>query len=182
RRGDLRRMFGMGLQDTWLFNGTIRENIAYGRENATEAEIVHAAKAAQADHFIRTLPDGYDTILNQAACNISQRENELPSIARVVRANAAVLLLDEVTSSGDTRTEILIQKAMTELMKGRTSFVIAHRLSTIRDADWILVMDHGAIVEQGTHEQLLAAGGFYAHPYNSQFAPPAPERSAAVAP
>ncbi len=170
RRGDLRRLFGMVLQDTWLFNGTIRENIAYGREFATEDEIVRASKAAQADHFIRTLPESYETELNQEASNLSQGQKQLLTIARAFLADPAVLILDEATSSVDTRTEILIQKAMTELMKGRTSFVIAHRLSTIRDADWILVMNHGSIVEQGTHEQLLAAGGFYADLYNSQFA------------
>ncbi|MFI5273932.1 MAG: ABC transporter ATP-binding protein, partial [Ktedonobacterales bacterium] len=170
RRGDLRRMFGMVLQDTWLFNGTIRENIAYGRERATEEEIVQAAKAAQADHFIRTLPDGYDTVLNQEATNLSQGQKQLLTIARAFLADPTVLILDEATSSVDTRTEVLIQQAMTGLMHGRTSFVIAHRLSTIRDADAILVMDHGHIVEQGTHESLLAKGGFYADLYNSQFA------------
>jgi ATP-binding cassette subfamily B multidrug efflux pump len=170
KRGDLRRMFGMVLQDTWLFNGTIRDNIAYGHEHATEAEIVQAARAAQADHFIRTLPENYDTVLNQEATNLSQGQKQLLTIARAVLADPAVLILDEATSSVDTRTEILIQKAMSELMKGRTSFVIAHRLSTIRDADWILVMNHGSIVEQGTHEALLAEGGFYADLYNSQFA------------
>ena len=170
RRGDLRRMFGMVLQDTWLFNGTIRENIAYGRENATEAEIVQAAVASQADHFIRTLPESYDTVLNQDATNLSQGQKQLLTIARAVLADPEVLILDEATSSVDTRTEILIQKAMRELMKGRTSFVIAHRLSTIRDADLILVMNHGSIIEQGTHEELLAKDGFYANLYNSQFA------------
>ncbi len=170
RRGDLRRMFGMVLQDTWLFNGTIRENIAYGRENATEAEIVQAAVASQADHFIRTLPESYDTVLNQDATNLSQGQKQLLTIARAVLADPEVLILDEATSSVDTRTEILIQKAMRELMRGRTSFVIAHRLSTIRDADMILVMNHGRIIEQGTHEDLLEQGGFYATLYNSQFA------------
>jgi ATP-binding cassette, subfamily B, multidrug efflux pump len=170
RRGDLRRMFGMVLQDTWLFNGTIRENIAYGREDATEAEIVQAAVASQADHFIRTLPESYDTMLNQDATNLSQGQKQLLTIARAVLADPEVLILDEATSSVDTRTEILIQKAMRELMKGRTSFVIAHRLSTIRDADMILVMNHGRIIEQGTHEALLEQGGFYATLYNSQFA------------
>jgi len=170
RRGELRRMFGMVLQDTWLFNGTIRENIAYGREHATEEEIVRAARAAQADHFVRTLPESYDTVLNQEASNISQGQRQLLTIARAFLADPSILILDEATSSVDTRTEILIQQAMTELMKGRTSFVIAHRLSTIRDADAILVMNHGRIVEQGTHESLLAQGGFYADLYNSQFA------------
>jgi ATP-binding cassette subfamily B protein len=170
KRGNLRRMFGMVLQDTWLFNGTIRANIAYGREGATEAEIVQAAKAAHADHFIRTLPEGYDTVLNQEATNISQGQKQLLTIARAVLADPEILILDEATSSVDTRTEIAIQKAMGELMNGRTNFVIAHRLSTIRDADLILVMDHGAIVEKGTHQELLAANGFYADLYNSQFA------------
>ena len=170
RRGDLRRMFGMVLQDTWLFNGTIRDNIAYGREDTTEEQILHAAKAAQADHFIRTLPESYNTELNQEATNLSQGQKQLLTIARAFLADPEILILDEATSSVDTRTEILIQKAMSELMKGRTSFVIAHRLSTIRDADLILVMNHGSIVEQGTHEELLAKNGFYADLYNSQFA------------
>lgn len=169
RRGNLRRMFGMVLQDTWLFNGTIRDNIAYGREGATEEEIVQAAKTAQADHFIRTLPDSYNTVLNQEATNLSQGQKQLLTIARAVLADPEILILDEATSSVDTRTEVLIQKAMNELMKGRTSFVIAHRLSTIRDADLILVMNHGSIIEQGTHEELLAKNGFYADLYNSQF-------------
>jgi len=169
RRGSLRTMFGMVLQDTWLFNGTIRENIAYGRDDATEEEIVAAAKAAHADHFIRSLPEGYDTVLNEEASNISAGQKQLLTIARVVLANSAVLILDEATSSVDTRTEVLIQKAMGRLMAGRTSFVIAHRLSTIRDARHILVMNHGSIVEQGSHKELLAKGGFYAGLYNSQF-------------
>jgi ATP-binding cassette subfamily B protein len=169
-RGELRRKFGMVLQDTWLFNGTIRDNIAYGRENATQEDIEVAARAAQADHFIRTLEDGYDTVLNQDATNLSQGQKQLLTIARAVLADPAILILDEATSSVDTRTEVLIQKAMTSLMRGRTSFVIAHRLSTIRDADVILVMDHGRIVEQGTHQELLARNGFYAELYNSQFA------------
>ncbi|MCX6063434.1 MAG: ABC transporter ATP-binding protein [Caldiserica bacterium] len=169
RRGSLRTMFGMVLQDTWLFNGTIRENIAYGRDDATEEEIVAAAKAAHADHFIRSLPEGYGTVLNEEASNISAGQKQLLTIARVVLANPAVLILDEATSSVDTRTEVRIQKAMALLMTGRTSFVIAHRLSTIRDAHHILVMDHGSIVEQGTHKELLAKGGFYASLYNSQF-------------
>lgn len=169
KRADLRGLFGMVLQDTWLFNGTIRDNIAYGREGATEAQIVAAAKAAHADHFIRTLPDGYNTILNEEATNISQGQKQLLTIARAILADPAILILDEATSSVDTRTEVLIQKAMANLMEGRTSFVIAHRLSTIRDAELILVMNHGSIIEQGTHQELLAAGGFYADLYNSQF-------------
>ncbi len=168
-RGDLRCMFGMVLQDTWLFHGTLRDNIAYGRENATEEEIVEASKAAYADHFIRTLPEGYDTVLNEDATNISQGQKQLLTIARAFLADPQVLILDEATSSVDTRTEVLIQEAMCKLMKGRTSFVIAHRLSTIRNADLILVMNHGTIIEQGTHEGLLAQRGFYADLYNSQF-------------
>lgn len=169
KRGNLRRSFGMVLQDTWLFNGTIRDNIAYGREGATEAEIIRAAKAARADHFIRTLPESYNTVLNQDATNISQGQKQLLTIARAFLADPAILILDEATSSVDTRTEMAIQKAMGELMRGRTSFVIAHRLSTIRDAELILVMNHGSIIEQGTHRDLLAKGGFYADLYNSQF-------------
>jgi len=169
RRGALRRMFGMVLQDTWLFNGTIRENIAYGREGATEEEIIRAARAANADHFIRTLPQGYSTVLNEEASNISQGQKQLLTIARAFLADPEMLILDEATSSVDTRTEMQIQKAMAELMQGRTSFVIAHRLSTIRDADLILVMNHGTIIEKGTHEELLAKHGFYADLYNSQF-------------
>jgi ATP-binding cassette subfamily B protein len=169
RRGDLRRMFGMVLQDTWLFNGTIRENIAYGREGATEEDVVAAAKAAHADHFIRALPEGYETVLNEEASNISQGEKQLLTIARAILADNPILILDEATSSVDTRTEAYIQKAMKELMKGRTSFVIAHRLSTIRDAESILVMKDGSIIEMGRHAELLAEGGFYADLYNSQF-------------
>jgi ATP-binding cassette subfamily B protein len=169
KRGDLRSIFGMVLQDTWLFNGTIRDNIAYGREGATMDEIVSAATAAHADHFIRTLPDGYDTILNEEASNISQGQKQLLAIARAILADPAILILDEATSSVDTRTEILIQKAMSALMAGRTSFVIAHRLSTIRDAGLILVMNNGSVIEKGTHDELLARGGFYADLYNSQF-------------
>jgi ATP-binding cassette, subfamily B, multidrug efflux pump len=169
KRGDLRCMFGMVLQDTWLFHGTLRENIAYGRENATEEEIVHASKAAYADHFIRTLPEGYHTVLNEEATNISQGQKQLLTIARAFLADPQVLILDEATSSVDTRTETLIQDAMSKLMKGRTSFVIAHRLSTIRNADLILVVNHGDIIEQGTHNELLARNGFYADLYNSQF-------------
>jgi len=169
KRGSLRRIFGMVLQDTWLFNGTIRDNIAYGLEGATEEEIVQAARAAHADHFIRTLPDGYHTILNEEASNISQGQKQLLTIARAILADPAVLILDEATSNVDTRTEVYIQKAMLALMKKRTCFVIAHRLSTIRDADLILVMNHGEIIEKGTHSELLAQGGFYAELYNSQF-------------
>jgi ATP-binding cassette, subfamily B, multidrug efflux pump len=169
RRGELRRTFGMVLQDTWLFNGSIRDNIAYGREGASEEEIVQASKAANADHFIRTLPVGYNTVLNEEATNISQGQKQLLTIARAFLADPEILILDEATSSVDTRTEMQIQKAMSELMKGRTSFVIAHRLSTIRDADMILVMNHGTIIENGTHNELLARGGFYADLYNSQF-------------
>ena len=169
RRGNLRSMFGMVLQDTWLFNGTIRENIAYGRAGADEDEIVRAAKAAHADHFIRTLPEGYNTVINEEASNISQGQKQLLTIARAIMADPAVLILDEATSSVDSRTEVLIQKAMTALMHGRTNFVIAHRLSTIRDADLILVMNHGSIIEQGTHHELLESRGFYADLYNSQF-------------
>jgi ATP-binding cassette subfamily B protein len=169
KRSDLRRMFGMVLQDTWLFHGTLRDNIAYGRENATEEEIVRASQAAHADHFIRTMPDGYHMVLNEEATNISQGQKQLLTIARAFLADPEILILDEATSSVDTRTELLIQHAMGELMKGRTSFVIAHRLSTIRDADLILVMNHGTIIEKGTHKGLLAQNGFYADLYNSQF-------------
>ena len=169
RRGELRTLFGMVLQDTWLFNGTIRENIAYGREGATEADIVAAARAAHADHFIRALPEGYDTVLNEEASNISQGEKQLLTIARAILSDPAILILDEATSSVDTRTEVYIQKAMKELMRDRTSFVIAHRLSTIRDAESILVMKDGSIIEMGRHAELLAKGGFYADLYNSQF-------------
>ena len=168
-RSSLRSMFGMVLQDTWLFNGTIRENIAYGREGASEAEIVRAAKAAHADHFIRTLPKGYDTVLNEEASNISQGQKQLLTIARAILANPSILILDEATSSVDTRTEVHIQRAMNELMNGRTSFVIAHRLSTIRNADLILVMNKGTVIEQGSHDQLIEQKGFYADLYNSQF-------------
>ena len=169
KRSELRKMFGMVLQDTWLFNGTIRDNIAYGREDASMDDIVRAAKAAHADRFIRTLPEGYNTVLNEEATNISQGQKQLLTIARAVLADPAILILDEATSSVDTRTEVLIQKAMTNLMKDRTSFVIAHRLSTIRDAELILVMNKGSIIEMGNHKELLAKGGFYADIYNSQF-------------
>ena len=168
-RGDLRCMFGMVLQDTWLYNTSIMENIRYGRSNATDEEVIAAAKAAHADHFIRALPDGYNMVLNEEASNISQGQMQLVTIARAILSDPQILILDEATSSVDTHTEILIQKAMLAMMKGRTSFVIAHRLSTIRDADWILVMNNGDIVEQGKHEKLLAKKGFYAELYNSQF-------------
>jgi ATP-binding cassette subfamily B protein len=170
QRGALRSIFGMVLQDTWLFNGTIRDNIAYGRDDAGEEEIVRAAQAAHADHFIRTLPQGYDTILNEEASNISQGQKQLLTIARAVLADPAILILDEATSNVDSRTEVLIQQAMSTLMQGRTSFVIAHRLSTIRDAETILVMNKGHIIEHGNHRELLAQGGFYADLYQSQFA------------
>ena len=163
------RQFGMVLQDTWLFHGTIRENIAYGRLDATEAEILAAAEAAHVDHFVRTLPDGYDTVIDDDATNLSAGEKQLLTIARAFLADPPILILDEATSSVDTRTEVLIQRAMTRLMRGRTTFVIAHRLSTIRDADTILVMDRGQIVEQGDHDELLARRGFYYDLYNSQF-------------
>jgi ATP-binding cassette subfamily B multidrug efflux pump len=168
-RRDLRKMFGMVLQDTWLFNGSMMENIRYGRPDASDAEVIRAAKAAHVDHFIRALPDGYNFVLNEEASNISQGQMQLLTIARAVLANPKMLILDEATSSVDTRTEVLIQKAMDNLMKNRTSFIIAHRLSTIRDADLILVMRDGDIVEQGNHEELLTRGGFYAELYNSQF-------------
>ena len=168
-RSDLREMFGMVLQDTWLFNGSIMENIRYGREDATDDEVVEAAKSAYADHFIRTLPGGYDMELNEEATNVSQGQKQLLTIARAILADPKILILDEATSSVDTRTEEQIQKAMDNLMKGRTSFIIAHRLSTIRNADLILAMKDGDIEEQGTHEELLAKNGFYAEIYNSQF-------------
>ena len=168
-RKDLRTTFGMVLQDTWLFNGTIKDNIAYGKNGATDEEIFSAAEMARADHFIRTLPEGYDTVLNEEASNISQGQKQLITIARAVLADPPIMILDEATSSVDTRTELLIQQAMNRLMEGRTSFVIAHRLSTIRDADLILVMDQGKVIEQGTHSELLEANGFYADLYNSQF-------------
>ena len=168
-RDDLRALFGMVLQDTWLYNGTIADNIRYGKLDATDEEIHNAAVAAQADHFIRTLPDGYQMVLNEEASNVSQGQKQLLTIARAILANPKILILDEATSSVDTRTEILMQTAMDHLMQGRTSFIIAHRLSTIRNADLILVMNNGDIVEQGTHTNLLAANGFYANLYNSQF-------------
>ncbi|HSO13199.1 MAG TPA: ABC transporter ATP-binding protein [Anaerolineales bacterium] len=168
-RRDLRKMFGMVLQDAWLYNGTIMENIRYGRPDATDEEVIAAAQMAHVDHFIHTLPDGYNMVLNEETTNISQGQMQLLTIARAFLADPKILILDEATSSVDTRTEILIQRAMDNLMKNRTSFVIAHRLSTIRNADLILVMNHGDIVEQGTHEELLAKGGFYAELYMSQF-------------
>lgn len=168
-RDDLRSLFGMVLQDTWLFHGTIMENIRYGRLGATDEEVYAAAKAAHADHFIKTLPDGYQMVLNEEASNVSQGQKQLLTIARAILADPKILILDEATSSVDTRTETRIQKAMDNLMKGRTSFVIAHRLSTIRDADLILVMRDGDIVEQGTHDELIAQKGFYESLYNSQF-------------
>jgi ATP-binding cassette subfamily B protein len=170
RRADVRQNFAMVLQDTWLFSGTVRENLAYGKLDATDEEIRAAAKAAHVDHFIHSLPNGYDTILDEDAENISAGEKQLLTIARAILADAPMLILDEATSNVDTRTEILIQKAMRRLMKSRTSFVIAHRLSTIRDADMILVMNHGDIVEHGTHTELIEKNGFYAKLYNSQFA------------
>ena len=169
-RDDVRRLFGMVLQEGWLFSGTIRENIAYGRENAAQEEIEAAAEAAHVHHFVRVFPEGYDTKVEDDSTNISQGERQLLTIARAFLADPQILILDEATSSVDTRTEVLIQRAMARLLKGRTSFVIAHRLSTIRDADVILVMDRGAIVEQGTHQELLRRGGFYHDLYNSQFA------------
>ena len=168
-RSELRQMFGMVLQDTWLFHGSIKENIRYGRLDATDEEVEEAAKAAYAHRFIQTLPGGYDMELNEEATNVSQGQKQLLTIARAILADPKILILDEATSSVDTRTEERIQKAMDNLMKGRTSFVIAHRLSTIRDADLILVMKDGDIVEQGNHEELLKQGGFYAELYNSQF-------------
>ncbi|MEG1985383.1 MAG: ABC transporter ATP-binding protein [Oscillospiraceae bacterium] len=168
-REELRTEFGMVLQDTWLYSGTIMDNIRYGKLNATDEEVIQAAKAAQIHRFIRSLPDSYNMVLNEEATNVSQGQKQLLTIARAILANARVLILDEATSSVDTRTEIQIQKAMDNLMKGRTSFVIAHRLSTIRDADLILCMNNGDIVEQGTHDELMAKGGFYAKLYNSQF-------------
>ena len=169
KRGELRRMFGMVLQDTWLFGGSIKDNIKYGKPNATDEEVIEAAKAAHADHFIRTLPNGYDMLIDEEAGNISQGQKQLLTIARVILTNPRILILDEATSSIDTRTEQQIQAAMDNLMKGRTSFIIAHRLSTIKNADLILVMNQGDIIEQGTHEELLAKDGFYANLYNSQF-------------
>ncbi len=169
KRGQLRKMFGMVLQDTWLFGGTVKENIKYSKEDATDDEVIQAAKAAHVHHFIKTLPNGYNSLINEESTNISAGQKQLLTIARVILADPKILILDEATSSIDTRTEIQIQSAMDNLMKGRTSFIIAHRLSTIKNADLILVMNHGDIVEQGTHEELLAKNGFYADLYNSQF-------------
>ena len=168
-RGELRKMFGMVLQDTWLFGGTVKDNIKYSKEEATDTEVIGAAKAAHVHHFIKTLPNGYNSLINEESTNISAGQKQLLTIARVILADPKILILDEATSSIDTRTEIQIQSAMDNLMKGRTSFIIAHRLSTIKNADLILVMNHGDIVEQGTHEELLAKNGFYADLYNSQF-------------
>ena len=169
KRSDLRKVFGMVLQDTWLFNGSIMENIRYGNLNATDEEVIEAAKAAHVHHFVKTLPDGYNMELNEDASNVSQGQKQLLTIARAILADPKILILDEATSSVDTRTEVLIQKAMDNLMKDRTSFIIAHRLSTIKDADLILVMKDGDIVEQGSHKELLSKKGFYASLYNSQF-------------
>jgi len=169
RRSDVRKMFGMVLQDTWLFNGSIKENIAYGNLDAKDSDIISAAQAAYADHFIHTLPDGYDMVISEEADNISQGEKQLLTIARAMLANPPMLILDEATSSVDTRTEVLIQSAMEKLMEGKTTFVIAHRLSTVRKSDLILVMNEGNIVEKGTHTKLLEKSGFYAELYNSQF-------------
>ena len=169
-RSHLRSLMGMVLQDTWLFGGSVRDNIAYSKENATDEEVYQAAKAARADHFIRTMPDGYSTILSDEIASLSQGQRQLLTIARAILADPAILILDEATSSVDTRTELEIQKAMDALMKGRTSFIIAHRLSTIRDADHILVMKDGTIIEQGSHDELMKLGKFYADLYNSQFA------------
>lgn len=168
-RGELRKMFGMVLQDTWLFGGTVKDNIKYGNENATDDEVIRAAQAAHVHHFIKTLPKGYNSVLNEESSNVSAGQKQLLTIARVILADPKILILDEATSSIDTKTEIQIQKAMDNLMKGRTSFIIAHRLSTIKNADLILVMNHGDIVEQGTHDELLEKKGFYFDLYNSQF-------------
>ncbi len=169
RREDLRCMFGMVLQDTWLYNDTIMENIRYGSSSASDADVIAAAQAAHVDHFVRTLPEGYNLVLNEESTNISQGQKQLLTIARAFVTDPAMLILDEATSSVDTRTEVLIQQAMENLMRNRTSFIIAHRLSTIRNADWILVMNEGDIVEQGKHEELLEQNGFYAELYKSQF-------------
>ena len=175
RRDDLRGRIGMVLQDTWLFNGTIRDNIAYGRPGATEDDVMAAARAAYVDRFVHSLPDGYDTIVDESGSNLSAGERQLVTIARAFLAEPSLLILDEATSSVDTRTELLLQQAMAALRSDRTSFVIAHRLSTIRDADLILVMEDGSIVEQGSHEQLLEVDGAYARLYRSQFEAPVEE-------
>ncbi len=169
KREDLHCLFGMVLQDTWLYNDTIMENIRYGMPIASDEDVIAAAKAAHVDHFVRTLPEGYNLVLNEEATNISQGQKQLLTIARAIVIDPTMLILDEATSSVDTRTEVLIQQAMDNLMQNRTSFIIAHRLSTIRNADWILVMNEGDIVEQGKHEELLASNGFYSELYNSQF-------------
>jgi ATP-binding cassette subfamily B protein len=169
-REDLREQFGMVLQDAWLFGGTIAENIAYGADNPSQEKIIDAARATHVDRFVRTLPDGYDTVIGEESGDVSVGERQLITIARAFLAEPAILILDEATSSVDTRTEVLIQRAMNSLRQGRTSFVIAHRLSTIRDADLILVMESGKIVEQGGHDELLASGGAYARLYAAQFA------------
>ena len=169
KRKDLRGLFGMVLQTPWLFNGTIKENIAYGSENATDEEIIRAAKAAYADAFIQKLPDGYDTVINEEASNISEGQKQMLTIARAFLSDPAVLLLDEATSNVDTLTEVCIKESMAKLMKGRTSFVIAHRLSTVKNSDLILVLNKGKIIEQGNHAELMEADGFYAMLYNSQF-------------
>ena len=169
KRGELRSLFGMVLQDTWLFFGSVKDNIKYGKEEAEDSEVIEAAKAAHVHHFIKTLPNGYNSIINEESSNVSAGQKQLITIARVILTDPKILILDEATSSIDTRTEIQIQNAMDNLMKGRTSFIIAHRLSTIKNADLILVMNHGDIVEQGKHEELLAKNGFYADLYNSQF-------------
>ncbi|MDK2830109.1 MAG: ATP-binding cassette, subfamily multidrug efflux pump, partial [Clostridium butyricum] len=168
-RNDLREIFGMVLQDTWLYNASIFDNIKYGNFDATKEDVINAAKAAHCDEFIKALPNGYNLILNEEANNISQGQKQLLTIARTILSDPKILILDEATSSVDTRTEVLIQKAMDHLMNGRTSFIIAHRLSTIKDADIILVMKDGDIIEQGSHDELLKTDGFYAHLYNSQF-------------
>ena len=169
KRDDLRSIFGMVLQDTWLYNGTIAGNIKYGKEDATRQEIENAAKTANVNHFIKTQPDGYNMLLNEESSNVSVGEKQLLTIARAFLADPAILILDEATSSVDTRLELMLQTAMKNIMKGRTSFVIAHRLSTIRNADLILVMKDGTIIEQGTHDELMASKGFYEKLYMSQF-------------
>jgi len=169
RREDLRDLFGMVLQDTWLFNGTIRDNIAYGAQDPTPEQVLEAATAAYVDHYVRTLPDGYDTVIDEEGAGVSAGQRQLLTIARAFLADPAILILDEATSSVDTRTEALVQRAMADLRRGRTSFVVAHRLSTIRDADHIVVMEEGQIVEQGTHQELLDAGGAYHRLYAAQF-------------